>query len=464
MDLFPYQQECVNEIDWFLGRSLLAAEPGLGKTLMSLSWLMLHPEALPAVVVCPASVKFVWEREALNFFRMKSRVLEGMTPDDAMGKRSPLLIVNYDILTAWLPWLRKHRPKTIIIDECQYCANLRVRRNRKNQKIQRTWSVKKLCKGRPYVLALSGTPLMNKPIELFNILNILCPGVFNSRREYIEEYCDPTWTPWGVKYTGATNTKQLHDLLIDTCMVRRRKVDVLKDLPEKLRSVVPVPLSDPSEYRRASDDFLSWLRVQDPRRAKSASRAEALTKVGYMLRLAARLKMDAVADWINVFLRGSDEKLVVFAVHKDVIAELLERIKAKTVVIDGSVTGRARERLVDQFQNDGKTRVMIGNIQAAGTGITLTAASTVLLIELTGRPGDLVQAEDRCHRIGTRSTVWCHYMVAKGTIEERMCEIVQRKQRVLSSVLDGGPNDNDLDVYDELLEELRREYGGRIRP
>jgi SWI/SNF-related matrix-associated actin-dependent regulator 1 of chromatin subfamily A len=455
MKLFPYQQECVNEIDWFLGRALLTAEPGLGKTLMSLSWLMLHPEAWPAVVTCPASVKFVWEREALNFFGVKSRVLEGMTPDDAMGKCPPLLIVNYDILTVWLPWLRKHRPRTIIMDECQLISNPRAQRSR---------AARKLCKRRPYVLALSGTPLMNKPIELFNILNILCPAVFNSRREYIDEYCDPTWTPWGVKYTGATNTKQLHDLLIDTCMVRRRKVDVLKDLPEKLRSVVPVSLSDPSEYRRASDDFLSWLRMQDPRKAKSASRAEALTKVGYMLRLAARLKMNAVADWINDFLRGSDEKLVVFAVHKDVIAELLERIKAKAVVINGSVTGRARDRLVDQFQTDDRTRVLLGNIEAAGVGLTLTAASTVLLIELTGRPGDLVQAEDRCHRIGTRSTVWCHYLVAKGTIEERMCEIVQRKQRVLSSVLDGGPNDDDLDVYDELLEELRREYGGRIRP
>jgi len=174
--------------------------------------------------------------------------------------------------------------------------------------------------------------------------------------------------------------------------------------------------------------------------------------------LAAKLKLKAAVEWINEWLeQNPDEKLVVFAHHRKCLEALERRLEAKSVVIDGSVTGQKRSLLVKQFQTDPGTRLLLGNILAAGVGITLTAAHNVVFAEMAWRPGDHIQGEDRCYRIGTTETVWCTYLVAHGTIEERLCRIVQRKQKVLSSVLDGGPVEGDLNVFDQLLAELKGE-------
>jgi SWI/SNF-related matrix-associated actin-dependent regulator of chromatin subfamily A-like protein 1 len=307
----------------------------------------------------------------------------------------------------------------------------------------------------PHILALSGTPLVNRPIELFPTLNILRPSKFPSRFAFGLKFCGARRGRWGWEYKGATNTKGLHELLTTTLMVRRRKADVLKELPAKVRQVVPVDIRDRSEYLRAENDFIAWLRKQDPNAAIRAKRAEAVTKAGYLLRLAAKLKCRAVYGWINEWLMDSDEKLVVFAVHRKMVEALHRNVFAKSVVVDGSVSGRDRQHAVDQFQNDRKTRVLIGNVTAAGVGLNLTAASTVAFAELPWQPGAVTQAEDRCHRIGQTGSVLCHYLVARYTIEEKRAAIIQKKQDVLSAVLDGGRVEGDLDVFDDFLETLK---------
>lgn len=238
-------------------------------------------------------------------------------------------------------------------------------------------------------------------------------------------------------------------------MVRRLKKDVLKDLPEKMRCVVPVEISDRKEYEKARDDFAGWLKSVQPDRVQSALRAQQITQIGYLLRLTAKLKLRSVVEWCNNFLEGSDEKLVVFGVHTKMIEALDRRLNGgKHVVVDGSVTGRLRKAACDQFQRDPKTRVLIGNIKAAGVGLTLTAASTVAFAELFWTPGAMTQAEDRCHRIGTTQTVWAYYLTAAGTIEERLAKAIQEKQRVIRATLDGGTMEDDLSILDQLLAEL----------
>lgn len=273
---------------------------------------------------------------------------------------------------------------------------------------------------------------------------------------YGSKNCKPRKTPWGWDFSGASNLDILHSTLTRQLMIRRLKRDVLKDLPDKMRSVVPVEISDRKEYDLAKNDFIGWLKSRQADRVQSALRAQQMTQIGYLLRLTAKLKLRAVVDWLNNWLEESDEKIVVFAVHTKMIEALDRRLGGgKHVVIDGSVSGRIRKAACDQFQRDSRTRVLIGNIKAAGVGLNLTASSTVAFAELPWTPGLVSQAEDRCHRIGSKGTVWVHFLIAAGTIEERLASAIQDKQRVIRATLDGGAEEDDLSILDALMDELK---------
>jgi len=450
MKPFPFQLETVKQIESsYNGRCLVALDMGLGKTLISLGFLRRNKNSFPAIIICPASVKYHWEREALEVLKIRPSILEGETPSpaDDLFKRNKIVVINYDILHHWLPTLKKLKAQTVIIDESQKIAN---------PKTKRTKAIKILCNGTPYILALSGTPLLNRPIELFPTLNILRPDSFNSRFSFAMKYCNPKRTPWGWDFNGASNLASLRGVLCKTCMIRKRKSEVMQELPDKIRKVIPISLSSYEEYRKAQEDFSNWLRRQDAAKAEKAGQAEALVKMGYLLRLVARLKLPYTVKWINEFLQDTDEKLVVFAVHRKMIAALERRCKSKSVVIDGSVIGRKRSYRVDQFQRDKSTRLLIGNIKAAGIGITLTAASVSAFAELSWVPGEHTQAEDRLHRISQKDTVWANYLIARNTIEEKLCRVIQRKQEIVSTTLDGSRVIGDLDVFNILMKELKK--------
>ena len=444
----PYQIESIRGIDRLRGRVLLAHEMGLGKTLIALWWWAKHKTASPAVVVCPASVKYQWEHECLVNIGVRPYVLEGQTPSRNGRMAKPrIVIVNYDILHHWTKWIEKLDPQCIVVDECQYVKNMETKRSK---------AVRALAKGRPYVLALSGTPLTNRVIELFPTLQMVKPKVFTSRYSFAHSYCKPKWTPWGWKYDGATNLDELRERLTKHCMVRFLKRDVLKELPPKTRRVLTVGMEGEDEYREATDNFLRWMAKSNPAKLLSAQKAETLVKLGYLKRLAARLKLRSVVDWSNEWLEAyPNEKLVLFAWHRKMIEALKRRVRTKSVIVDGSVTGRRRKAVIDQFQMDRKTRLCIGNIRAAGIGITLTAASTVAFTELSWVPTDHTQAEDRIHRIGQKSNAWIWYLIAGGTIEEDLCEVLEEKQKVILATLDGGNNPDDLDVYSQLIRRLK---------
>lgn len=450
MKLFQYQRDTVFAIDGFDGRSLLALEMGLGKTIIVLKWLSLNKEAMPALIVCPASIKHVWQHEAELHFGFQSSICNGRQPPVYNGgdffTRAPLTIINYDVLSYWAKYLRKLKFKTIVFDECQYLIS---------PKTKRTKSSKLVSTGVPHVLALSGTPLTNRPSELWPVLNILWQDKYPSFWSYAQEYCNPKKLPWGGwDFRGSRNLPQLHSNLLEQGMVRYRKQDVLKDLPEKVRRVIPCELRDYSEYKEASTDFMGWLKKNMGHKVRSAARAESLVRIGYLLRLAAKLKMKSVVEWANRFLEETDEKLILFAIHKKAIKVLQKRINAEAVTIDGSTSIRDRKLAVAQFQNNSKTRLFIGQIQAAGVGLTLTAASEVGFVEMSWRPGDHQQAEDRPHRIGQKRTVFVDYFVADNTIEVQLCKILEQKQKTISSVLDGDSNSDDLNIYHELVKVL----------
>lgn len=444
--LYDYQKRGVLRLEALKGRALLADEMGLGKTIQALYYHKRNKKGT-TIVICPASLKWNWAREASVHIGEQAEIVEGKKPPTMEGfNQNRLIIINYEILGAWVAYLRKLKPSLIILDECHYI---------KNRKAKRTKAVRLLCKGVKEVIAMSGTPLTNRPAELFPILNLICPSKFRSFMPYAMRYCDAKKNPWGWDFKGAKNLKELHSKLTDLMMIRRKKKDVLKDLPEKSRSVITVPISNRKEYDEAEDDLIAWLSKTSVGAAKRAASAERLVRMGYLKRLAAELKIDSVVEWIKNFLEETNEKLVVFGIHKKVIERLKDEFP-NSVVLSGTTKAKDRQTVVDTFQNDKSTRLFIGNLQAAGVGITLTAASTILFAELGWTPSEHSQGEDRIHRIGQRNAAMCYYMIAGNTIEEKLSEIIQNKQSVLSATLDGEGTADDLTIFDQLQKELTR--------
>jgi SWI/SNF-related matrix-associated actin-dependent regulator 1 of chromatin subfamily A len=440
--LFPYQSIGVAFIESHNGRALIADEMGLGKTIEVLAWLQLHRDYIPVVIIVPASLKFNWAREAeLWMPNPHVEILSSTSPWKTTGK---ILIINYDVVADWLPWLRTLNPQVLILDEVHYIKSNRTRR---------TKAVKILSKGIPYIIALSGTPIVNRPIEAYNAIRLISPNLFPDAWWYARHYCAARHNGFGWNFSGASNTFELHEQLSSTIMLRRLKHDVLPDLPDKLYAFVPIELDNATEYASAEKDFVAYIRrTKDHQAAVRASAAEGLVAVEGLKQLAVAGKLRHVITWINDFLDVAD-KLVVFATHRFVIDQLMKEFGKFAVKIDGSTSLIDRQQAVDDFQTKPEIKLFIGNIQAAGVGITLTAASNVAFVELPWTPGALVQAIDRLHRIGQKDNVTVHYLLAIGTIEERIAHLIDRKQQTVDAVLDG-----IITEQESLLSELMQTY------
>jgi len=443
--------EGVEKIQQFGGRALLADEMGLGKTLQTLYWIWKYSK-WPVLVICPAHLKWVWYMEAFTHFRIRPRVLSGTKPQREWDNwTKQILIINYDILHHWMEYLQKISFQCGVIDECHYI---------KNPRAIRTKQVQKIFRHTPHLIAVSGTPILSRPIELFPTLHLLRRDLFPSFFDYAFHYCKPTLTLHGWVYKGAENLDELHRRLRKHLMIRRQKKDVISQLPSKIRKILPVELPKDSmeEYRKAEKNFLQWLRGFSSVKALRASRAVMVSKMGYLKRLAAEMKKPYLFRWIDDFLDSSEQKLVIFGVHRAVLIPLYERYKSIAVKIDGSTTARKRKTAVQEFQNNPKIRLFIGNIQAAGTGLTLTSASNTLFAELDWNPANLTQAEDRTHRIGQKTSTTYYYLIAKDTIEEYLCRLVQQKQTILIETLDGSRRtNNSLDIFTKLNKVLQKE-------
>lgn len=445
---YPFQRDDAAAIEDFGGRALLANDMGLGKTIIALLWARMHPEARPIVVVCPAILKHnnQWRREIRNWLDIPTESMQGnKVPGKNELSTSQIMIINYEILESWLPWLIKHDPQLIILDEVQYC---------KTSTSQRTKNVRELCMRAPYVIGLSGTPIENRPSELWPILNIIRPDLYPEFMPYAMKFCNPKRVNGRWDVSGATNLKQLHNRLRRTLMVRRTKKETLTDLADKVRTVIPITIRDREEYDDARDNFIKWLHKRHgSAKVRTALKAQAVIKIGYLKRLAAKLKFRSVIKWIKNHMEENEGKALIFAHHKKAI-EALRKHFPDSVCIAGGISRKERLYAEESFQNNKRTRIFIGGLRAAGIGLNLTSASSVMFAELGWTPGEHVQAEDRAHRIGQTKEVHCYYFVARDTIEERICEILQDKQQILDSVLDGKEANYDLNLLDILIEEL----------
>jgi SWI/SNF-related matrix-associated actin-dependent regulator of chromatin subfamily A-like protein 1 len=424
-------------------RTFIADEQGLGKTVQSLAALEADG-AFPAVVVCPASVKLNWEREARHWLPGRSvAVLDGRTDAawTAEVESAEIVVLNYDILEAHLDHLVERGPRALIFDESHYV---------KNPQAQRTKAALELAAALPsdaLRLALTGTPILNRPEELVAQLRALGRlGEFGSGARLTR------------RFRSAGSDDRLHWNLRARCYVRRTKQQVLPQLPSKRHDTVPILLSNEHDYRLAEQDVIAWLQSLPldlgtiDAKVAAALRAEQLVRLNNLRQLAAGGKLPTALAWINDFL-ASDEPLVVFAEHIAVQRAVIDRFP-ESVHILGSDSATNRQRAVDAFQSEDGPQLIVCSMKAASQGLTLTRASNVAFLELDWTPARHDQAEDRLHRIGQDSAVTAWYLLAPNTIDETMAELLERKRNVINAVTDGQVRDEER-LVDAVVRELR---------
>lgn len=427
-EMFPFQRAGVEFIEETGGHALIADQMGLGKTIQTLAYLQLHPEMRPALIICPASLKQNWEKEANSWLETDDtiQILKGKKPTELTGD---IIIANYDIVTGWLPKLKESDIKIMILDESHAI---------KNQKSKRTRSILALSKVIPKCLLLSGTPILNRPIELWTQLQVINPLQYNRKSffRFADAYCGAVKGRFGWDFSGASNIDKLSDELRQV-MIRRTKDQVYKELPPKIRSMVPIQLSNREEYEKVEEEFLEWLAEEKGKMAVlrvEMNHIEEMIKIEYLKQTAANGKMQYSLSWIKEFLK-SGEKIVIFATHTNIINRVYSEFEDIAVKIDGSVAVEKRQEIVDKFQNDKDIKVFVGNMQAAGVGITLTTASNVVFLELGWTAALHDQAEDRCHRIGQQDNVNVYYLLAENTIDERISALIESKREVIDEIL-----------------------------
>ena len=234
----------------------------------------------------------------------------------------------------------------------------------------------------------------------------------------------------------------------------------MSDLPSKVRSIVTMKINNRKEYAEAETNFIRWLRKYNPQKATRVQKAERLVQLGYLRRLAATLKLPSVINWLQDFVEESDSKLIIFGIHKSVLGPLKEKFKKSCVFIDGQVRGASRQHAIDSFNKNPKARFLFGNIQAAGVGWSCTSTSEIGFIEFPWTPGDMMQAEDRVRGIGRgvqgRQSTY-YNLVAEGTIEEKLVQLLAEKQLILDQTMDGEAGASGFNLLDLLTQAMVKE-------
>jgi len=444
--LREYQIDGLMKIERAKGNVVLADPAGLGKTCQFLCWALLHPELRPVLVVCPAFLKLNWEREIRKWWGkdVNVNILYGTTPSEKVD--GDIVIINYDILSSWLSRLLFVGFRVIGGDECQYISNQKAKRSKAFITLARSID----CK-----ILMSGTPIKNRPSEFFNTLNLIAPTVFNSRWNYYEQFCDLKKTYFGWEYKGATNIDVLVEK-IKPYFLRREKSEVLPELPEKTKIILPMESRDRKlleQYRDREEEFIESLREVRKVNVNSIDVMEELKRLAY------DVKRELVMDWVREYIEN--EKLVLFAFHRDTIRELYEEFRDKAVMVYGGVKDRDKQEAIDRFNTDDAVRLFIGQINAVGLGVNLhCSCRSVAFAEFGWSPAEHDQASDRVHRLGQRDGVMVYYLVANDTIDMNISEMLVEKNRVVSRILSG---DKEQEFFgDDLPSVLFEGYRRRI--
>ncbi|XP_058212267.1 uncharacterized protein LOC131324346 isoform X2 [Rhododendron vialii] len=447
--LLPFQRDGVRFVLQHGGRVLLADEMGLGKTLQAIAVTTCIRDAWPVLVLTPSSLRLHWASMIQQWLNIPSSDIlvvlsqcggsnrAGFTIVHSNTKGSIHLdgmfnILSYDVVPKLQNILMASEFKVVIADESHFL---------KNGQAKRTSASLPILQKAQYAILLSGTPALSRPIELFKQLEALYPNVYKNVHEFGNRYCKGGI--FGV-YQGASNHEELHNLMKATLMIRRLKRDVLSELPVKRRQQVFLDLAE-KDMRQINALFRELEVVKNKIRAsQSKEEAESLKfsekhLINKIYTDSAQAKIPAVLDYLGTIIEAGC-KFLIFAHHQpmiDSIYQFLQKKKVGCIRIDGSTAAASRQALVTDFQEKDSIKAAVLSIKAGGVGITLTAASTVIFAELSWTPGDIIQAEDRAHRIGQVSSVNVYYLLANDTVDDIIWDVVQSKLENLGQMLDG---------------------------
>ena len=396
-------------------RFLLADEMGVGKTIQAISLCYLYREDWPVLIVCPGSMKYLWKGEIQTWLGFKDKRIDILNSSkQKISDEAYFYIISYDLVSHILKKLKKMKFNFVILDEA-HCI--------KNRETIRAKNILPIAIRAKRLILITGTPLLAKPLEGYPLLYALRPDLFPYFKQYAYRYCDPQPTPFGVTWSGTSNTKELHWLL-STLMVRRLKKEVLNKLPPKRRQKVEIK-TDPEIIEKIKE-------------ARVKIKGRNGTLQAYTLTSTA--KKEGVCEYISDILSDSEEKIIVFAYHHEMmncIEELLKKQNIDYIRIDGSTKQSDRYDFVRYFQQKKECRVAIVSIIAGSTGITLNKAHIVIFAELTWTPSIMIQAEDRAHRIGQKSNfVDIKYLYGPGTLDDFILDKLQKKLVIVSTTID----------------------------
>lgn len=455
MDMFPYQKTGV-AYALQKKRIIIGDKPGLGKTVQSIATVY-AAGMFPCLVICPSGLKENWRREWGMWTTRKAIILEDSVKNTFHRfwehGMADVFIVNYESLKKYfVKQITKPKSgritikniefksqytdmfKSVVVDESHRCKSFST---------QQTKFTKGISAGKEMILLCTGTPLVNKPMDLVPQLGILEQlDAFGGYKRFVERYCSGP--------TGASNLKELNYKLRTTCFYQRTKEEVLKDLPAKVRQVVFCDIANRKEYADAEANLIKYLaeyKNASDEKIEAAMRGEVMVRIGVLKSISAKGKLQDVVDYVRDIIE-SGEKLVLFAHLHDIVDAIKDHFP-DAVKVTGRENAAQKQEAVDSFQRDPNVKLIICSINAAGVGLTLTAASRVAFIEQPWTAAAQEQAEDRCHRIGQKDSVQCINFIGKKTIDEHIYQIINTKRNLAAQV-----TGNEEQVEENIVNDL----------
>jgi SWI/SNF-related matrix-associated actin-dependent regulator 1 of chromatin subfamily A len=419
---------------------ILADDMGLGKTTSTII-AALETGAKKVLIVCPASLKINWQREIANYSDRSVYIAEGKKFSD----EHDFVIVNYDILKNFHDIKEKDKSEImkinfdlVIMDEAHMISNPQA---------QRTKIANDIASKSNRVWLLSGTPMTSRPMNYYNLLNLVDSPVAMNWMAYAKRYCNGFQFSVGKRkvwnVTGASNLDELRERT-STHILRRLKEEVL-DLPEKIITPVYLRLKS-KDYEELMGEYFDWYD-QNPEESSSLT-----IQFGKLMKVRKVIAQEKINNTIelaeNIIEQG--KKVIIFTNFTDTLNQIYNHFGKSAVYLDGSCSKFHRQNAVDEFQTNDKIKVFVGNLKAAGVGITLTSAEAVIMNDLSFVPAEHSQAEDRSHRIGQKNSTSVYYPLFENTIEGAIYDILNRKKKIISTVM-GDDMFDDASTIEEML-------------
>lgn len=433
-------------------KCILGDDQGLGKTYQAIV-AALESGSEKILIICPAFLKINWKRELLNFVDENDiTIIEGINWDP-----KKFTIINYDILKKFhtiVDGRKKYKEGEIsreIVDYNFDCVIIDEAQNLKNSSSAKTkivMDIQKLSNFK-YIWLLTGTPISNRPMNYYNLLKMLKHPITDNWQFYVKTYCkgfQMSLKNSRKKFWVTSGASNLDELKMRTqdIIIRRLKSDHL-DLPEKIRTPIFLPLENRKEYDRVYDEYIERRK----KLGKSINVARQLIELTLLRKFLAIEKTKYTIELANEMIEDG-KKVIIFTNYTEELEIFKDVFEGQCVVTHGGTSMKQRQQNVDDFQSKDKINVFIGQVLAAGVGITLTKAEVVIFNSLDWVPGNLDQAEDRAYRIGQMKNVNVYYMLFDDTVDITVWNTIVRKKEIINQVM----GENQDEAFTELLTEI----------